>query len=107
MPNSDSSQSFTVYVADNFHYMDEESVGRGKSYATLAEAESEAKRIVDLCLADSYRSGMTADALYGEYISFGDDPYIVPSGSFSAWDYAKARCAEICADSADAYQENK
>lgn len=44
--------------------------------------------------------GMTAAALYSSHKSFGDDPFIVALGEsieFSAWDYAKARCAEICA----------
>ena len=43
---------------------------------------------------------MSAEALYSSYTSFGEDPFIAghdPRTTFSAWDYAKARCAELCA----------
>jgi hypothetical protein len=45
---------------------------------------------------------MTAEQLYSQFTAFGPDPYIMGSGpeasiQFSGWDYAKKRCAEICA----------
>ncbi len=57
------------------------------------------KRIVDDYLAEAYREGMTAEGLYGSYTMFGELPFIAggpPESDFSAWDYAKARCEEIC-----------
>ena len=44
---------------------------------------------------------MTAEALFSSYTSFGEDPWIVAptpedTVQFSAWDYAKRRCDEMC-----------
>jgi len=55
--------------------------------------------MVDSSLRHLYRPGMTPEELYGYYQDFGDDPFIVSSGSrcdVSAWSYAKSRCAAIC-----------
>ena len=87
---------FTVHVADNFHYMDEDETYAHGEFATWAEAVAAAHQIVDDSLAHLYRSGMTAADLYGKYTSFGDDPCIrpMPDGEqFSAWQ----RCNELCA----------
>ena len=54
-----------------------------------------AKTIVDGCLG--YKPGMTAEALFKSYSMFGEDPFVVPDVGFSAWDYAKRRCAELAA----------
>ena len=93
------SGTFKVVVADNFHYMDSDEHYEHGSYDTLEAAIAAARGIVDACLASAYKPGMTAEQLYQQYVSFGDDPFIrgaeerVP---FSAWTYAKARCDEIC-----------
>jgi len=54
---------------------------------------------VDGFLADAFKPGMTATALYEGYVGFGDDPFIVsddpnsaPAVSFDAWGYARQRC---------------
>ena len=63
------------------------------------EALAAAKQIVDRELLDAYRSGMTADELYDHYTSSGSDPFIRSddrSCHFSAWNYAKVRCQELC-----------
>ena len=92
--------TFTVVIADNFHYMDEGEYVVHGSYETLEAAIDAAKGIVDSCLAAAHKPGMTSADLYRQYVSFGDDPFIrgaterVP---FSASTYAEARCAEICA----------
>lgn len=92
---------YRVSVDDNFHYMDEsERTGAG-TYETAAEAIEVAKNIVDASLRHLYKPGMTPERLYDDYQDFGDDPYIVPresEHSFSAWNYAKERCASICAE---------
>ncbi len=91
---------FVVRVADNFHYMDEDETYTHGQFETWPEAVAAAKEIVDRCLAEYHQPGMTADALFSQYTSFGKDPYIspVPDGEarFSAWDYAKQRCAVLC-----------
>jgi len=91
---------FVVRVANNFHYMDEEETYTHSEHPTWAEAVAAARRLVDISLAEHFQPGMSAATLYGWYTSFGDDPYIVspPAGErFSAWEYAKQRCDELCA----------
>ena len=90
---------FTIRVADNFHYMDEDETYTAGEFATWEEALVAARERVDRSLAEAYTPGMTADALFGQYTSFGDDPYIVPTPAgekFSAWDYARQRSEVIC-----------
>jgi hypothetical protein len=94
---------FRVLVDDNYHYMDESERWTLGEYATYAEALAACTRLVDACLQEGYAPGKTAEALYGYYTMFGDDPFIVElsnspdtSPGFSAWTYAKARCAELC-----------
>jgi hypothetical protein len=104
MGSSDPARPFAVVIADNFHYMDEsENYEHGK-FETLEAAIAAAKRIVDEFLVSAMQPGITADALYSQYTSLGDDPYITgskePGVPFSAWDYAKSRCSELCASQA-------
>jgi hypothetical protein len=98
--SSDPPRPFTVVIADNFHYMDEgESYEHGK-FETLEDAIAAAKGIVDKFLVAALKPGMSAEQLYSQYTSFGDDPYIRgstdPGIPFSAWNYAKTRCLELC-----------
>ena len=90
---------YKVLVDDNFHYMDEDETYTYGEFETLSEAVNAAKRIVDSSLSEQYKPGMNADELYDLYKNFGEDPYIAPGfhhDIFSAWDYAKERCYEIC-----------
>jgi hypothetical protein len=92
--------SYTLYVDDNFHYMDEEERYKAGEFESLADAVAKAKQIVDEFLAAAYKEGMTDEELHHQYVSFGEDPFIVggpPASDFSAWDYARQRCQEICA----------
>jgi hypothetical protein len=49
-------------------------------------------------LQSMMQPGITAAALYDQYVGFGDDPLLLPVDpndgpvAFSAWDYAKERC---------------
>jgi hypothetical protein len=91
---------FFLYVADNSHRMDESRVYKKGPYPTFDAAVAEAKVIVDQFLKGGYKPGMTAEELYAQYTTFGDEPAIVGPGfkdiAFSAWDYAKQQCAETC-----------
>jgi hypothetical protein len=92
--------TFKVFVDDNFHYADKkERYSLGK-FSTLEAAIEAAQKIVNDYLSSTYRSGMDADELFKSYAAFGEDPFIVSSSTdtveFSAWDYAKQRCAELC-----------
>ena len=94
---------YKVFVDDNFHYMDESERHELGEFPTLDAAIEASKKIVDEYLLSAHQPGMTAHALFESYTSFGEDPYIVatpskePKGLFSAWDYAKRRCDELCA----------
>lgn len=93
---------FTVYVDDNYCYMDEERSWKLGEFATYQGAVAAAKKLVDNYLLENYKPGMTAEVLYRGYTGFGDDPFILGEGpgkgpkEFSAWDYAKLRCKQIC-----------
>jgi hypothetical protein len=90
---------YTLFVDDNYHYMDESYRYRQGDYPTLEQALQAARDIVENWLLANYRPGMTAEALYEGYIQYGEDPFIVPPAgeevAFSAWDYARQRCSEL------------
>jgi hypothetical protein len=92
---------YKVLIDDNLDYMEEDARVTFGVFATVDEAVSACRAIVDRFLAHAYRPGMTAEALYDHYQSFGDDPFIMtvdPNDArvdFSAWTYARQRCEEI------------
>jgi hypothetical protein len=94
---------YEVRIDDNFHFADEaERVTHGQ-FETAAEAVAACRFIVDEFLVGALEPGMSATALYDLYTSFGDDPFVVsadPKASsvgFSAWQYARERCAMLAA----------
>jgi hypothetical protein len=90
-----------VLVEDNFHYMDKTERYEHGEYNSCETAIQECKRIVDAFLLDAHKPSMTARQLFELYTGFGDDPFIVSADarcSFSAWDYARERSAELCAE---------
>ena len=92
-------EHFEVFVDDNFHYMDEDYRYKAGEFLNYDEALTGAKRIVDEELACRVRPGMTAEELYDRYITFGEDPFIIPANkedSFSARDYAKTQSHKLC-----------
>jgi hypothetical protein len=92
---------FKVLVDDNFHYMDENERYMLGAFPTLEAASAACRGVVDDFLLENHKPSMTAAKLYASYTMFGDDPWIATGGevpSFSAWDYAKQRCDEICGD---------
>jgi len=91
---------YRVLVDDNFHYRDESERYEHGQFDTCESAIAACRRIVDEFLIDTYKAGMTPGELWQLYMGFGDDPFIVTTGprcAFSAWDYARQRCDELCA----------
>ena len=95
--------SYRVLVDDNFHYMDESYRRKLGEFPTYSEALAVCQEVVDSFLGHEYVPGMAERALYFRYMMFGQDPFIAEGpGSpdsapgFSAWDYAKVRCSELC-----------
>jgi hypothetical protein len=94
-------ERYRLLVDDNSHHMDESERYEAGSFATREAAQRAAQEIVDQYLESVYTPGMTADELYGSYTSWGEDPFIVSPRDdderhFSAWDYARQRCEELC-----------
>jgi len=94
--------TFVVRVDENFHYMDASYRQTLGEFDTSEAALAAAKKLVDDYLDATHTPGMTADALLASYRMFGEDPFIIaadisaPDVDFSAWEYAPARCDEIC-----------
>jgi hypothetical protein len=89
--------AYTVFVDDNFHYMDESERYQLGEFADYASAVAACKRIVDGYLADCDPS-LSAEKMFSSYKSFGEDPWIKgddPSCRFSAWTYAWERCQTL------------
>ena len=86
-----------VFVDDNFHYMQEDERYTLGAFDTREEALAACMKIVDNFLLSAWKPGMTADALYEQYIWFGEDPWFDGSHpEYSSWDYARQRSTEIC-----------
>lgn len=97
--------TYRVLVDDNFRYMDASRRYVLGEFETYGEAFAVCKEMVDRFLRHEYAPGMRASTLYFRYIMFGRDPFIVCTADdgdaqpgFSAWEYAKARCVDLCGD---------
>ena len=51
---------YTLYIDDNFHYMDEDERYKFGEFSSLEKAIARAKQIVDAFLVQAYKKGMTA-----------------------------------------------
>ena len=91
--------TYVVMVDDNFHFMDEDERYRAGEFVDVNAAIEKCRKIVDEYLESALKAGMTAAELWESYTSFGEDPFILsvgaPAATFSAWDYARLRCAEL------------
>ena len=91
-------KKITIYVDDNFHYMDESERYEAGKFATKEEALAVCKKIVDDYLLSAFEPGMSKKNLYESYLCFGDDPWFHGCHpEYSSWKYAQTRCGEICA----------
>ena len=93
---------YTVYVDDNFHYMDESERYKLGEFDDCASAVAACKKLVDESLQQGFTEKTTAEELQKNYAFFGEDPFIVsddPKCKFSARDYASRRIEEAHAPS--------
>ena len=97
---------FHVYIDNNFDIPDFNPKNRRyhDAFATAEKAVEVCKAIVNRLLTGLLISNRTrcktAEEFYDCYTSFGADPWVcvesdIERPKFSAWDYAKVRCAEI------------
>jgi hypothetical protein len=90
---------YTVYVDDNFHYMDESERYKLGEYRDCASAVAACKKLVDEYLQQGFTEKTTVEELQKSYSFFGEDPFIIsddPDCKFSARDYASRRIDEMC-----------
>ena len=88
---------YTVFVDDNFHYMDESERYKLGEFTDCASAVAACKQIVDEFLTSCDQNKSDAE-IYHQYVSFGEDPSISsddPECKFSAWNYARERAAML------------
>ena len=88
---------YTVYVDDNFHYMDESERYKLGHFNDCRSAVAACQSIVDEFLA-KIDPNCTPGGMYKHYTMFGEDPWISsedPGCKFSAWSYASQRCHEL------------
>lgn len=90
-------QRYTVYVDDNFHFMDKSERYKLREFDACQSAVAACKQIVDEFL-ERCDPNAGADAMFNQYASFGEDPWVSsddPDCKFSAWEYAKERCSQL------------
>jgi hypothetical protein len=88
--------TYTVYVDDNYHPMDQSERYKLGDFPDCASAVAACKKIVDEFLIGNSKD--TEKELVDAYKQFGEDPWIGSSDKnciFSAWKYAEQRCHEI------------
>ena len=84
---------YTVFVDDNFHYMDESERYKLGEFADCASAVAVCKQIVDEFF-ETCNLKDTDGEIFKQYTMFGEDPWISSEDSeckFSAWNYARER----------------
>jgi hypothetical protein len=94
-------KKYTVFVDDNFHYMDESKRYEDKSYAVLEEAINRCREITIRSLKEMYMKGMDGNKLRLHWLLFGEDPFIPRTGTmaFSAREFITEKlCEEIIAE---------
>ncbi len=94
-------RAFTVYVDDNYHFMDEYSRYKAGEFDTYEEALALARKIVDESIVSPIETGSTPERVLEQYRMFGEDPFILSNGTieydghFSAWSYAEERARTL------------
>jgi hypothetical protein len=89
---------YIVYVDDNYHSGDEAERYEHGQFETREEALSACKVIVNRYFDRLKQGEYSFKELWEGYTMFGEDPFISndDDGShFSAWEYARQRCAEF------------
>lgn len=100
--------TYVVIIKDNFHYQDSEVMRVLPGFLTAADALAKCQSMVEICLAECAEPGSSAEAIFGCYQMYGDDPWIrspcgKPEVRFSAWEYAQEQAHRfVCSPEAPA-----
>jgi hypothetical protein len=89
--------AYEVWISDNFG--EDGSLLRG-TYPSAERALAQAQKLIELSLRDLVKPGMSADDLFQQYKTFGDDAWVIAKGDlpavdFRGWDYARERCEQL------------
>ena len=98
------SETYKVYVDDNYHYGCESERYTVGSYHSLEKAIEKCKEITLRSLEDLYEEGITPDKLSAQWSMFGADPFIIGgdgSVHFSAREFITP---ELCQTIIEAHQ---
>ena len=90
-----------VYIDENPHLADTSARLMRGEFDSREEALALAREIVDDCLAESRRDGMTANQLLEAFVTVGEQPFLLPDDEhapFDALEYATVRCHVLCGD---------
>lgn len=90
------SEKYTVYIDDNFHYMDESERCTVGTYHSLKKALAECEKIVIQSLKDLCEKGITPEKLSSQWSMFGEDPFIVGGDEPVPFSARKFVTAELC-----------
>ena len=88
----------TVYIDDNFHYMDDSSSYTLGVFNSWSDAVNAAKAVIDEFLLDKWQDCGNTKKLMEAYCMFGEEPSIDKQNlfkRFSARKYAKKKCKEL------------
>lgn len=89
---------YTVYVDDNYHFMDESERVNAGVFDSAEEAIAKCKKIVDEYFTRIKPGEHSYAEIWSGYQTYGEDPFVISGGAkvdFSAWDYAKERAREL------------
>ena len=100
--------AYRVMVDDNFHFMDEDERTCAGTFDTWEEAVAQAQSIVRSFFGRPGQENETADELFDDYTTFGEDPFILVDkdsippiqgyrDGFNAWGYARQICDALAA----------
>jgi hypothetical protein len=72
---------FTVFVDDNFNFMNEDERYSSGTFETYEAAVAKAKKIINQFLKRHYKPGTTAEELYAGWAHHGESPFITGNHS--------------------------
>lgn len=92
--------NYEVFVDDNYHFMDESERHSAGTFDSIPAAIAKGRAIVGSELQYVHKAGIQAGELFSLHCMFGDASWVKGEGcspkDFSARDYARKRCDEIC-----------
>ena len=94
-------KKYTVYVDDNYHYMDKSERYAEGSYESLEEAINKCKELTIKSLEHFYETGITPEKLSAQWAMFGEDPYVFGVDGEVPFSARKFISTELCQEIID------